>query len=667
MKRLLTSLCVLLCAQAMFGANPSYTAFLGTNGIIITSNPPQGRIIIDGRLITNGLIGGVVDPITNRYAPGNIFTNFAMLIQSGDMQMPGLTPNTMLELDIFGNVQGTIGRPLVNNFFAMGISNILAADGIALATNNGVLWITNTITGTGSGLTTNANQFLGVPLSIKDAALLTNTINFGAGFLGSVTNILTAPQFIGTNVVFDGSLSSWFQFNPRTGPETNYVFTNIQAGQTISVKTFVTNGTTVRIWANTTEIPASWYVGNNGSAANINSNSPSLVLVSRDSLVPSTNVTIQTRDFESVAGSGMTFTTNFPAGTVTFSSTGGGGGGDGLWTNEPAGRIHPVEFTNRVEIQRSFTIGTNSESFSGAPGTNDFIFGVRDITKDEDYSPKIEFAVTSNSVYSLIASILTRDKSAWRFAHVDEGGNTASAQIGADKPGGTIIVNSTNGIVSFAVVETNVFFNGISYYFPSLQGSAGTVLTNNGSGVLGWGTPGASVLNGTTNFINLSVQAAKVGATNYPAFNNGYDAWETTYYETNSEGFRATLGANWQFMVPPDYATNSLQLLINYSLITTNGPNTSNVIFGASVLVGRSGTTNNIRTNLFGFTAWGTNEWPGKYDGTNYVTNMVINLGTNAALQAADLSVLKVQRDAVNDTFGGAVSIHGLQLMYTRQ
>jgi len=170
----------------------------------------------------------------------------------------------------------------------------------------------------GSSLTTNANQFgASVELTIKDAPLLTNAIHYGAGFLGSFTNVWTAPQFLGTNVVFDGTNSSWFQFNPATGPQTNYVFTNIQAGQTIVVKTYVTNGTTVRLWANTTEIPASWYIGNNGSAANINSNAPSVVYVSRDSLVPATNVLIWTRDFDVTAGYGLIYATNFVAGIVT--------------------------------------------------------------------------------------------------------------------------------------------------------------------------------------------------------------------------------------------------------------------------------------------------------------------------------------------------------------
>mgnify|MGYP001607181326 FL=1 len=179
-------------------------------------------------------------------------------------------------------------------------------------------------------------------------------------------------------------------------------------------------------------------------------------------------------------------------------------------------------------------------------------------------------------------------------------------------------------------------------------------------------TTNASTIRGTTNFFNLSVQAAKLPTTNYPGIDAGYQAWETVYAETNAEGSRATLSASWQFMVPPDYATNSLKLLINYSLLNTNGPNASNVVWGASVLVGRSGTTNNIRTNLFGSVVKGSNDWIAKYDGTNYVTNLVLTLDTSSLLMPRDVAVLKLERYATEDTYGGAVSIHGLQGEYTR-
>lgn len=208
---------------------------------------------------------------------------------------------------------------VATNLFIQGAEPNTVPGKVWTATNSdGSGTWSNAPAGSGS-LTTNVNQFLGVPLSVKDSALLTNTVNFGAGFLGTVTNILTAPQFLGTNVVFDGSLSSWFQFNPATGPETNYVFTNLAAGQTIRLVTFVTNGTTVRLKVDTTDIPAAWYVGNNGTASALNSNAYSIVTISRDSLIPTTNVTIQTRDLEVAAGYGMSFATNFTAGIVTQS------------------------------------------------------------------------------------------------------------------------------------------------------------------------------------------------------------------------------------------------------------------------------------------------------------------------------------------------------------
>jgi len=234
--------------------------------------------------------------------------------------------------------------------------------------------------------------------------------------------------------------------------------------------------------------------------------------------------------------------------------------------------------------------------------------------------------------------------------------------------GGKLTVSNvfaTNIYVSNIIAQTLVISNANVY---PIEPGTNIVFVTNGGIVTIHGTATGSGSGSTvrTNFINLSVQAAKGLVTNYPAFNNGYSAWETVFYETNAEGSRAVLEATWQFMVPHDYVTNTLQLLINYSLQTTNGPNTSNVIWGASfLLAGRSGTTNNIRTNLFGFTGWGTNEHPGKYDGTNYTTNMLISLGTNAGIQAYDLAVMKLRRDAINDTFGGVASIHGLQLMYT--
>lgn len=46
---------LLLSALPMFGANPAYTSFRGTGGILIVSNPPNGTIVIDGSAISGGV------------------------------------------------------------------------------------------------------------------------------------------------------------------------------------------------------------------------------------------------------------------------------------------------------------------------------------------------------------------------------------------------------------------------------------------------------------------------------------------------------------------------------------------------------------------------------------------------------------------------------------
>lgn len=243
------------------------------------------------------------------------------------------------------------------------------------------------------------------------------------------------------------------------------------------------------------------------------------------------------------------------------------------------------------------------------------------------------------------------------------------------QPDGRLRIYQTNGrgytefTVTNSVMSTNRFVfsigsntvtagQALGVHSTSISDGINTIVVTNGGSV--------SALSGSTNFFNLSVQAAKLPTTNYPFIDAGWQAWETVYSETNAEGSRVNLNASWQFMVPTDYATNSLKLLINYSLLNTNGPNTSNVVWGASILSIRSGTTNNVHTNLFGNVVKGSNDWIAKYDGTNIVTNLVINLDTSSLLMARDLSVIKLERFPTEDTFGGAVSVHGLQLEYTR-
>jgi len=79
---------------------------------------------------------------------------------------------------VVGNFQ--TGSFDITNFFRLGITNILAGPGIAIGTNNGVLWITNTSLGGGSGITTNTTQFgPSVEFTIKTGVMLTNVNGFG--------------------------------------------------------------------------------------------------------------------------------------------------------------------------------------------------------------------------------------------------------------------------------------------------------------------------------------------------------------------------------------------------------------------------------------------------------------------------------------------------------
>ncbi len=788
MRIVLSTLLVLMALLAR-AANPSYEAFLGTNGITVRSNPPQGKIIIDGA----GIAGGGGDSLWTNEPAGRLRPiDFGNRVEMQKVLTVGTNTGSFVTIndnDIFLGFRD-LTNPSEQGWdprFSFGVHSNASVSKIEtiLFHLNGYSLLDVTDDNSNSSLVS-----YDAPPDIGPSLLLIKTngatvayfsdnlfifddvsydwpnvqggagtvlLNDGAGNLswgsGGASCVAVAPQFLGTNVVFDGSLSSCFQFNPATGPETNYVFTNIQSGQTIRLSTFVTNGATVRLKANLVDIPASWYVGNNGTAGNLNSNTPSVVYISRDDLVPATNVVIWTRDFESVAGSGITFTTNFSAGTVTFSSS---GGGDSVWTNDN-GTLKPIDLPTNILLRvnvpdngtgtnfyfdsrvyrtnaatklfsiynggsNAVTVGPYGGLFMGrgnpTPSPGIVLAGLYDTALGETNQQEL-FMLSRNSTVGYSGSadmlidtnygalILTATKEGGtkfsRFAIQAGAGinpqdfNTFSMQALVDgatyflvDPNFTTL-QPTNYLFSSSVRITNTHtllslqnsnfpvlevdgvgdlrkIKKIAYTWPSAQGAAQSTLVNDGAGNLAWQTATAvpGVLTGTTNFFNLSVQAAHLPSTNMPSIDGSWPAWETVYAETNSEGSRATLDASWQFMVPTDYATNSLKLLINYSLLGTNGPNTSNVVWGASILVIRAGTTNNVHTNLFGTTVKGSNDWIAKYDGTNIITNIVLDLGVNSLLMARDLAIIKVLRFPTEDTFGGAVALHGLQLEYKR-
>lgn len=212
----------------------------------------------------------------------------------------------------------------------------------------------------------------------------------------------------------------------------------------------------------------------------------------------------------------------------------------------------------------------------------------------------------------------------------------------------------TNGTTVGLV--TNVNYIGATGQLSSLTAIVGGFSGGGGSGSL----------TGTTNFLNLSVQAAKLPTTNYPGIDAGWQDWELLYYKTNAEGSIAPLAGSWQFILPNDYATNTLKVRIYSLLLSTNGPNSSNTIFRASVLRATPSDSTDLHTASFGSTVSGTTTWAASFNGTNKVQSVVINMSTTSALAPGDLCILKVDRDAATDTYGGVAALVGLQLEYTR-
>lgn len=177
----------------------------------------------------------------------------------------------------------------------------------------------------------------------------------------------------------------------------------------------------------------------------------------------------------------------------------------------------------------------------------------------------------------------------------------------------------------------------------------------------------ATSLTGTTNFMNFSVQAAKLPATNYPGIDGGNQNWEVLYYHTNAENGVTDTSAAWQFVLAPDYLTNSAKLHIQHTLLEQNGPNTSNVIWAARCVRSHSGDGVDLHSSAFGVTTYATQTWSSAII-ANAQQDVVMDIGTNWMLQAGDFVLLQLTRNTTNDTYRKkAVGLVGLQLEYARQ
>jgi hypothetical protein len=437
------------------------------------------------------------------------------------------------------------------------IRGLEAGGNVTLSENGSNIVIAASVSG--SGISTNANQFgPQVILTIKDGAFLTNlnvesSLEVSNGYFyasGPVTNgtqlnlphltvsrsaIINAQGDV-TNSTADSNWSLYptnvwnnrqggslvltnLAANPYTG-YTNQVFggTNISvrtAGGTNFIDTigFLNNWSLypTNVWNSRqggsetlTNLSGTGAITNVFSASLSNATMKPIVVPSANNFA--TNYTGQFYGLEQ--GANITLTPN--GSNIVVASTTSGGSvtfADLLWTNEPSGRIHPVTFTNRVEVQRSITIGTNTATFFLAPNTNDFFFAGRDITKGEGWDPQFVIGVFSNTVSSLAYYTLSHRVSGQDYRVTDENGNSSGAGIYARASSGinqgpSIKLYTTNSYVPFAVDSiTNITLNNVVYQFPDSQGANGTALTNNGSGALGWWP--ISVGGGNVNFSDL--------------------------------------------------------------------------------------------------------------------------------------------------------------------
>lgn len=268
----------------------------------------------------------------------------------------------------------------------------------------------------------------------------------------------------------------------------------------------------------------------------------------------------------------------------------------------------------------------------------------------------------------IFATDISKPATEWSY---DTGaGNTVAWQI-RNGTGATNMQAEVGGLLRSATIHNSGAITGATATVNALAVTGGTlgagkVLTDvSGTGAATWQS-GGTILSGTTNFVNLSVQAAKLPVTNYAQIEAGWQDWELTYYRTNAEAGVDALSATWDFLVPIDYATNTLKLLMHVIILATNGPATSNTIWGASILRGTPGDATDIHTAAFGAIVTGTNDWAASNTGTNKVQSLVIDFSTNSLVRAGDWATLKLSSDT-NSTFAFGRSVTRMQLLYNRQ
>lgn len=734
MKTLLIVLLVFMCFMAR-AANPSYEAFLGTNGIVIRSNPPQGKVIIDGRDLTNGLGTGTVafsdlvwtndgssvrlvaPPTTFRLWPVNIGANDPgpgfIMGTSASNWMFNFGANqqdysiiTVRDVEAGGQLRNHIATAAGQNSAATRYGYA----GLEVTTNTSRILTEVNITGSGLQQFTAGHTASGSGILLRTNSVEAFKVDGAGGIVemkGVDQNWPAVQGAAGTALTNDGAgnLGWW----PPAGGGisaalrfTNQLWVELRGNDATGVRNdpafpfqTITNaikaalpGDVVNIGVGRfTNVPPGIIVSNGVTLRGVDWNNTVLCFTNDHSthgpnLKPQDNTTIEHLRLEVAAHLGSLVSAPFGV-HESFDSFG--------FTNVTVRNVRMVGFSDVIIIVQTDR-WCQADFYDCELESNADLVVQHGSTTNRLRFKNCYFKATGPVAPATTVRLLNMSEGLVLYDQCSLLATNNGANVdGLNLLGGrarlensTMQTYSTSGTTNAVTtagsgkvelyncfIPTNAMSGNVMVDPPWVSGvsaGANVTITTNSSHVvtISIPTPATGILSGTTNFMNLSVQAIKLPATNMPSIDGSWTGWETVFAETNAEGSRATLGGNYQFMVPTDYATNSLKLLINYSLLGTNGPNTSNVVWGASILPVRSGTTNNVHTNLFGTTVKGSNDWIAKYDGTNIVTNLVLDLSVNSLLMPRDLSIIKIERFATEDTYGGAVALHGLQLEYTR-
>ena len=348
------SVAVLLLAAA---APPLYTpwrAFHGTGGILITTNPATLDVTIDGSGISSPT-GGV---------SATVVTNIARSEATNDVTVAAGTGIAVVTNGVGPVWTYTVSNPsrvvtnVVNAFTnpASGIYGLISKSnsgnvrikGLAPDDQHSIL-ITDVETALvftanqtiPTGLTSNANQFAGAPLSLKNGAFQTNLNGFGAGtndgdFLstGNLT-ALGGNVHVGQALIFDGLGNGSQLFVPSV---------HLGSGGKLLAGTWDLYSAGNNLVLSNTSIPSEIMRWNN--------NDGSVTIVGELTNILAVNLQSVLRDNSGSAGS---------AGQL-FTSTGSGVG----WSNPPATLVTQSQLT----LESNALVSLTSNNVVVAAGAN---------------------------------------------------------------------------------------------------------------------------------------------------------------------------------------------------------------------------------------------------------------------------------------------------------